>query len=55
MQFDLRSSDRIVLRSRRSIDLRMPNGGTVRYRYYERPSRMRRLYLRITGRRIWPR
>lgn len=55
MQFDLRSSDRIVLRSRRPIDLRMPDGGMVRYRYYERPDRMRRLYLRLTGRRIWPR
>jgi hypothetical protein len=54
MRLDLRRDDRIVLRSRRAVDLRMPDGGVIRYRYYERPSRALRIYLRLTGRRIWP-
>jgi hypothetical protein len=54
MQLDLRRDDRIVLRGRRPLDLRLPGGGVIRYRYYERPTFAQRLYFHFTGRRIWP-
>jgi hypothetical protein len=52
MQFHLAGDDRVVLRGRQPIDLRMPDGSSIRYRYYERPSFWRRVYLHLTGRRI---
>ncbi len=54
MRIDLRRADRIVLRGRRPVDLRMLGGGRVRYRYYERPGFLFRVYLHLTGRRVWP-
>jgi len=54
MRIDLRRADRIVLRGRRPVDLRMIGGGRVRYRYYERPGFLLRVYLHLTGRRVWP-
>jgi hypothetical protein len=54
MRIDLRRADRVVLRGRRPVDLRMIGGGRVRYRYYERPGFLFRAYLHLTGRRIWP-
>lgn len=54
MQFDLRHDDRVVLRSRRPVDLRFGDGGQVRYRFIERPSFAQRILLHLTGRRIWP-
>ncbi|MEE9132331.1 MAG: hypothetical protein V3U13_02105 [Gemmatimonadota bacterium] len=54
MQLDLRRDDRIILRSRRPVDLRLSDGGVIRYRYYERPSFAQRAYLHLTGRQIWP-
>lgn len=55
VRLDVRSEDRVVLRGRRPVDLRLPDGGLVRYRYYERPGFWQRLYLNLTGRRVWPR
>jgi hypothetical protein len=54
MRIDLRRADRIVLRGRRPVDLRMLGGGKIRYRYYERPSFPFRVYLHLTGRKVWP-
>lgn len=54
MRIDLRRADRIVLRGRRPVDLRMLGGGKVRYRYYDRPGFLFRVYLHLTGRRVWP-
>ena len=54
MRIDMRRADRIVLRGRRPVDLRMVGGGKVRYRYYERPGFLFRVYLHLTGRRVWP-
>jgi hypothetical protein len=54
MRLDLRRHDRIVLRGRRPLDLRLPDGGRIRYRYYERPSFGQRLLFHLTGRRVWP-
>jgi hypothetical protein len=54
MRVDLRGADRIVLRGRRPVDLRMMGGGKVRYRYYDRPGFLLRVYLHLTGRRVWP-
>ena len=54
MRIDLRRADRIVLRGRRPVDLRMIGGGRVRYRYYERPGFLFRAYLHLTGRKVWP-
>jgi hypothetical protein len=54
MQIHLRRDDRITLRGRRPIDLRMSDGGVIRYRYYERPSFGQRVLFHLTGRRVWP-
>jgi hypothetical protein len=54
MRIDMSRADRIVLRGRRPVDLRMVGGGRVRYRYYERPGFLFRVYLHLTGRRVWP-
>jgi hypothetical protein len=54
MRIDMRRADRIVLRGRRPVDLRMLGGGRIRYRYYERPSFPFRVYLHLTGRKVWP-
>jgi len=54
MRIDLRGADRVVLRGRRPVDLRMLGGGKVRYRYYDRPGFLFRVYLHLTGRRVWP-
>ncbi len=48
-------ADRIVVRGRRPVDVRVSGGGTVRYRYYRRPSFARRVLLHLTGRQVWPR
>ncbi len=55
MQLNVSRDDRIVLRGRRPIDVRMTDGGMVRYRFHERPSFWLRAYLHITGRQVWPR
>ena len=55
MQLNVRRDDRLVLRGRQPIDVRMSDGGLIRYRFYERPSFWLRSYLRLTGRQIWPR
>jgi hypothetical protein len=55
MQMDVRGDDRIVLRGRRPVNLRMTDGSMIRYRFYDRPSFWRRFYLNLTGRRVWPR
>lgn len=54
LQLDVRHDDRVVLRGRRSIDVRLSDGGVIRYRFYERPSLGRRLYWELTGRQVWP-
>lgn len=54
MRIDLRGADRVVLRGRRPVDLRMSGGGKVRYRYYDSPGFLLRVYLHLTGRRVWP-
>lgn len=54
MRIDLRRADRVVLRGRRPVDLRVLGGGKVRYRYYDRPGFLFRVYLHLTGRRVWP-
>jgi hypothetical protein len=54
MQLDVSGDDRVVLRGRRSVNLRTPDGEVIRYRYYESPGFARRLLLHLTGRRIWP-
>ncbi len=55
MELNARDADRIVVRGRRPLDLRVPGGGVIRYRYYEKPGFGRRLILHLTGRRVWPR
>jgi hypothetical protein len=55
MQLDVRRDDRVVLRGRRPVDLRTSDGGTIRYRYYARPSFVQRAYFHLTGRQVWPR
>ncbi len=55
MQLDVRGDDRVVLRGRRPVDLRTSDGGTIRYRYYARPSFLQRAYFHLTGRQVWPR
>ena len=55
MQLNVSRDDRIVLRGRRPIDVRMTDGGMIRYRFHERPSFWLRAYLHITGRQVWPR
>lgn len=55
MHMDLRRKDRIVLRGRRPVNVRLPDGGLIRYRYYDRPGFLRRFFLHLTGRQIWPR
>ena len=55
MHIDVRRDDRIVLRGRRPVDLRTSDGGTIRYRYYARPSFLQRAYFHFTGRQVWPR
>ncbi|KPK55883.1 MAG: hypothetical protein AMS21_13150 [Gemmatimonas sp. SG8_38_2] len=55
MQLDVRRDDRVVLRGRRPVDLRTSDGGTIRYRYYARPSFLQRAYFHLTGRQVWPR
>jgi hypothetical protein len=52
---DLSGGDRITVRSRQPLNIRTPDGGLIRYRYYERPSRLRRFFLHLTGRQVWPR
>lgn len=54
MRIDLRRADRVVLHGRRPVDLRMLGGGKVRYRYYDSPGFLLRVYLHLTGRRVWP-
>ncbi len=54
LHVDASRSDRLVLRGRRPVDVRLPDGGMIRYRYYHRPSRARRALLRLSGRRVWP-
>ncbi len=48
-------ADRIVVRGRRPVDVRLTGGGRVRYRYYRHPSFARRVLLHLTGRQVWPR
>lgn len=48
-------ADRIVVRGRRPVDVRLSGGGSVRYRYYRSPSFARRVLLHLTGRQVWPR
>jgi len=55
IHMDLRRKGRIVLRGRRPVNVRLPDGGLIRYRYYERPSFLRRFFLHLTGRQLWPR
>ena len=55
MQFNLCRDDRIVLRGRSPINVRMTDGGMIRYRYHDRPSFWLRSYLHLTGRQVWPR
>jgi hypothetical protein len=55
MHLDLRRKDRVVLRGRRPVNVRLPDGGLIRYRFYERPSFLRRFFLHLTGRQLWPR
>jgi len=55
MQLDVRRDDRVVLRGRRPVDLRTSDGGTIRYRYYARPSFLQRAFFHLTGRQVWPR
>jgi hypothetical protein len=55
MQFSVCRDDRIILRGRSPIDVKTSDGGTVRYRYHERPSFWLRSYLHLTGRQVWPR
>ena len=55
MRLDVRRDDRVVLRGRRPVDLRTSDGGTIRYRYYARPSFLQRAYFHLTGRQVWPR
>ena len=55
MQLDVRRDDRVVLRGRRPVDVRTSDGGTIRYRYYARPSFLQRAYFHLTGRQVWPR
>ncbi|UCF19934.1 MAG: hypothetical protein JSU87_00550 [Gemmatimonadota bacterium] len=55
MELNVRDADRIVVRGRRPLNLRMPGGGLIRYRYYDKPGFGRRLILHLTGRRVWPR
>ncbi|HSG82407.1 MAG TPA: hypothetical protein VLC48_09160 [Gemmatimonadota bacterium] len=55
MQLSVCRDDRVVLRGRQPIDVRMTDGGTIRYRYHERPSFWLRAFLRATGRQVWPR
>ncbi len=54
MRLDVRRDDRILLRGRRDIDVRMTDGSVIRYRFYEHPSFGQRLYLRLRGRQVWP-
>ncbi|MEE9244632.1 MAG: hypothetical protein V3U63_00395 [Gemmatimonadota bacterium] len=51
---DVRDDDRITLRGRRPVDIQTPDGGVIRYRYYEHPSLALRIYLHSTGRQVWP-
>jgi hypothetical protein len=55
MQLNVSRDDRIVLRGRQPIDVRMTDGATIRYRYHERPSFWLRAFLHATGRQVWPR
>ena len=55
MQLDVRRDDRVILRGRRPVDVRTSDGGTIRYRYYARPSFLQRAYFHLTGRQVWPR
>jgi len=55
MHIDVRRDDRVVLRGRRPVDVRTSDGGTIRYRYYARPSFLQRAYFHFTGRQVWPR
>ena len=55
MHLDVRRDDRVILHGRRPVDLRTSDGGTIRYRYYARPSFLQRAYFHFTGRQVWPR
>lgn len=55
LRMDVRDDDRITLRSRRSVDIRTPDGSVIHYRFYEHPSLPLRLYLHSRGRQVWPR
>ena len=54
LQLDIRDHDRITLHGRRSVNVRTPDGGVIRYRFYESPGLARRIYLHTTGRQLWP-
>ncbi len=54
MRVDAGRADRVMVSGHRPLDVRFSDGGTVRYRYYRRPSYLRRVLLYLRGRQVWP-